>query len=149
MKRRIITKRRRSNKMRKSRRMKGGCGCTGSSTSVSHMNGGFGSASYTSQGIPSQYVTPLNDHSVDLKDQTNMISSRNLPNIFGGKRRRHKRRRITSKKMRGGTVGLSNNVFSSFGTVKGALDSVGLQNNNYVNPAPYIQPAADIKYSLV
>lgn len=129
----------RRNKMRRTRRMTGGsCGCS----DAVNMNGGSGSASYSAGSVPSSSYYPLNNYNDD--PTSSLISSRNLPNMIGGKRRRKKCGKC-GRLMRGGSLF---DGISSFGTTTGTwslLNSLG----DKVNPAVYYQPAGKNMNTLV
>lgn len=135
-KRRIV---RNKKHMRKSQKvMRGGCACG----SAVHMTGGFGPASYSAGSLPSTSYYSLNNYANDPNNSSTMMSSRNLPNMVGGKRQ--KKCKKCGKMYRGGSF----NGVSSFGTTSGGIDLLS-RSNNMVNPAPYDQPAARIINNLV
>ena len=86
----------------------------------------------------------LNTFNNDPTNPTLILSSRNLPNMIGGKRR-HKRRTI--KKLKGGsflsTSSLVNNPFTSFGSINGALTGSNIVSGipTYPNPDLLYQPS--------
>lgn len=123
---------RNSKRMRKSRKMTGGgCGCSGALP----MMGGSG---------PSQYYYPLNDYASDPNNASALISTRNMANMVGGKRRKKKCKKCG--KMLGGS---SFDAVSMFGTTTGAMNTLNLANSSYVNPAPYDQPTGQVRTTLV
>ena len=109
------SKKQRTHKKSKSRKMKGGYG-----------------ASHFDQLSTSHYY-PLNNHNNDPSAPSAVSSDRFFPKLTGGRSRR-------SKKMKGGVAGLmlgssaNTNLFSNFGTVGGALSQFntfsGVQNVN-------------------
>ena len=122
----------RRNKVRRTRRMTGGsCGCSGGM----NMTGGSGAASYSAGSVPSSSYYPLNNYTND--PTSSLISSRNLPNMVGGKKRRRKCRNC-GRIMRGG--GVFDGV-SSFGAITGSLDLLQSLEGK-VNPASYYQPVS-------
>jgi len=110
---------------KKHKKMGGGCG--------NNMNGG--------NLLPSQYYYSLNDHNNDPIAPSNIIDSRQLPNLKGGRKR--------IRKMKGGMNGTSmlstltdpifnsasmTNPIMSHGTVAG-----GLSANNLLTGAPTVE----------
>ena len=86
----------------------------------------------------------VNNHNNDPTNPTFILSSRNLPNMVGGKKRRHKK---GNKKMKGGTFlstsSLVNNPFTSFGSINGAFTGSNLVTGFpiYPNPDLLYQPS--------
>jgi hypothetical protein len=127
---------------RSEKKIKGGCGCSGSGQQpLSLFSGGgrrkkmkggsvLGPASLTNYDTAYKYTYPLNIHNNDPLNPTELIDTRQLPNFsfWGGGRKRKNRR--TRRKMKGGlgnvdqTVSNYNsNTISNFalGTTPGAL----------------------------
>jgi hypothetical protein len=118
MKRTISRKLRNKSKKCRKNRHKKRCGCK-------MMGGNINPASFQPfQQHQNQYHYDVNTYVNDPNDQSITMSSRNLPDIIGGKKRRNTKRR---HKMRGGNVdfflgnGSSNNALTSFGSIDGAL----------------------------
>lgn len=128
---------------------RGGCGCAGSNNSntLGFMRGGsdFGLASINTKDIGLNNTIPnysVNTHNSDPIYMA--ISSRNLPNISGGKKSKKSKRTKKSKKTnkrktykRGGSI-LSTFIPIPIG---------GLFGPNQVNSAPNIQPITGINDS--
>ena len=130
----------RRNRMRRTMRMTGGsCGCSG----ALHMKGGYGAASYSAGSLPPSSHYSLNNYNNDPSSSTSLISSRTLPNMIGGKRRR-KTCGKCGKLMRGGSF----DGVSSFGTTSGAWDLLHSLGGK-VSPAPYDQPSVKNMNTLV
>jgi len=138
-------RRKNSTKKYRLRKIGGGCGCGG--TDVKPWIGG-------NNEIPAY---PLNKHEFDPNSPSEMIASRNVPDIISGGRKRKGRKTTKRRKMRGGDFFLGNNPnmpILSFGTTSGAYDfdkHMNLQTG--VDPAPYVQPVlkmyGDHNYPLV
>jgi hypothetical protein len=79
----------------------------------------------------------FNNHNNDPTNPTLILSSRNLPNMIGGRR---KKKNKSAKKMKGGsflsTSSLVNNPFTSFGSVNGALTGSNLVSGIPISPNP-------------
>lgn len=118
-----------------SRKIKGGgCGCN------NVMKGGNINPTSFDGNLPLRYFYGQNDYMND--PSTAAISSRNLPPIIKGGKRRVKKSRM----MKGGDMLLgeaySGNPLVSFGTLDGARNSVDLlYGNSTVNPSVYNQPS--------
>jgi len=133
----------------RNKKMKGGCGgCMmeqqgGKSKrrfTQKKMGGSdFGPASYTSSH--DSYTYPINTHQVDPLHM--QISSRNLPNMTGGSRRR---------RIKKGGYSLDrqfSNPVTSFMTSAGAVNAADTYSmKNHADPHSYSQPALDTKVAL-
>jgi hypothetical protein len=140
--------------MVKSRKKRGGCGCSSTTPTVPNVPPRqFGGNTFS---IRNYYGRENYDHA---PTNPNMITSaRNLPNMqSGGKSRRIKKRKqrktnkrhvkktIRSKKMVGGTAlftsSMNTNATTSFGTVDWASSGPNiLGGTSNINPATYSQP---------
>jgi hypothetical protein len=119
------TIRNKSKKNRKHRHKKS-CGCTKKQRKM--MGGNINPASFQPfQQHQDQYHYDVNNYVNDPNDPSVTMSSRNFPDIVGGKKRRKTKCAKRCRKMRGGNVdfflgnGSSNNALTSFGSIDGAL----------------------------
>jgi len=143
MKRTIKNK---SKKTRKHRHRKG-CGCTKRQQKM--RGGNINPASFQPfQQHQDQYHYDVNNYNNDPNDPSVAMSSRNFPDIVGGKRRKRARRSRKGRKIRGGNIdlilgnGASNNPLTSFGSVDGAFMGKSIVNGEQLTDGSvFNQPA--------
>ena len=90
-----------------------------------------------------QYFYNVNTHNNDPINPNLLISSRTLPNIIGGKKKRKMKNKKTLRRIKGGYSLLSpNNVLTSFGDSDGAaIGSTIITSNSIPDSSPISQPA--------
>jgi hypothetical protein len=102
------------------------------------------------QQSPGQYYYDVNDYKGDPSDPSVVMSTRNAPNMVGGKRRRNYRK---TRKMRGGKIdlllgnGQLNNPLTSFGNVDGAFMGKSLFSGEAVLDGSVINQPAYLTYN--
>ena len=134
----------RRERRRSQKKIKGGCGCTGSGQQTSSlfigggrrkkMKGGsaLGPASLTPFDSAYKFTYPLESHDNDPLNPSELIDTRQLPNFsfWGGGKRKGKKNRMTRKKMKGGFGNVDQTISNynsnaitnfAFGTTPGAL----------------------------
>ena len=126
MKRTISRKLRNKSKKNRKHRNKKAYGFTKKHRKM--MGGNINPASFQPfQQHQDQYHYDVNNYVNDPNDPSVVMSSRNFPDIVGGKKRRNTKRVRRGRKMRGGNLdlflgsGSSNNALSSFGSIDGAF----------------------------
>ena len=137
------------NKSKKTRnhKHKKGCGCTKRQRKM--LGGNINPASFQPfQQHQDQYHYDVNNYVNDPNDPSVTMSSRNFPDIVGGKKRRNTRRIRRGRKMRGGNIdlflgnGSSNNALTSFGSIDGALMGRSIiSGQELTDGSVYTQPA--------
>ena len=147
MKRIISRKNRNKSKKICKHRNKKRCGCTKKQRKM--IGGNINPASFQPfQQHQNQYHYDVNTYANDPNDPSITMSSRNLPNIGGGKKYRNTKRH---RKMRGGNVdfflgnGSSNNALTSFGSIDGALMGKSIiSGEQLTDGSVFSQPAYSI-----
>ena len=99
------------------------------------------------QQSPGQYYYDVNNYANDPNDPSVVMSTRNAPNMLGGKRRRK------SRKMRGGKMdlllgnGQYNNPVTSFGNIDGALMGKNLFSGQSIQDGSVTNQPAYLTYN--
>ena len=101
------------------------------------------------QQSPGQYYYDVNNHNNDPNDPSVVMSTRNAPNMMGGKSRRRRGRK--SRKMRGGNLilgnGSLNNSLTSFGNLDGAFIGKSIFSGQPILDGSVINQPAYLTYN--
>jgi hypothetical protein len=140
IKRKSLIKRKYKRNNKKSRKIRGGCGCQSSSFKGGNIN----PASFDGS-LPYRYYYGQNDYNGDPSSV--IENARNLPAIhtIGGMRNKKLKKTVQRLKMKGGDMLLgsaySSNPFLTFGTIDGATNSANIiTGSQSVNSSIYDQP---------
>jgi hypothetical protein len=128
---------------------KKGCGCKSNiffTMKKRIVGGNINPSSFQNfETTQNQYYYDVNTHNNDPNNSAFLVSSRNLPNFIGGKKRKTKKmRKPKMRKMKGGDLllGSSNNALTTFGNYDGAnIGNSVLSGNGITDASPIVQPA--------